>query len=138
MSFSAKLKKKVYMRVLLDLSSLNEKVNAKSVQGLFNHKCFWNAVQYATENKNVKVIMGIYTDKKGYSYLHFWNKLADEHLETTLGFLCNEQDYYPIKEIPSEDWSEIDQIFDEAKAVLESKYVHWYERLILGKDFRAV
>lgn len=124
---SKKFRKTVDKRAIEFCYNEMESVGAKAAQGLFNYKCFFNAVEYATRHKDVEVIMGLYF-QDGSVFLHFWNKRDETHLETSLGHMASDITYYPIRKIHESDWKIIDQIFSEALDYYNDKLIRWYEK----------
>ena len=121
------IKEKVHRRICEHLYNTSNSVSAKNVQGLFNLRCHENSVQYALKNKDVHVVMGIIVDSN-FPSLHFWNKKGNRILETTLGYQCNQYDYYEQRIITKNEWNNVRGIFNEGLDYWWQTYVKWWER----------
>jgi len=130
-------KEKIQLRICEHLYNTQEAVGVKPVQGLFNYRCFENAVQYATTHKDVEVIMGIIVNQGKWPTLHFWNKKGKQHLETSIGYRYSEYTYYPLKTVAENDYSSIGNIFDEAVDYWWQTYTKWWQRPFI-EDGRIV
>ena len=107
----------------------------KNTQGLFNKKCFYNAVQYASKHKGCEVVMGFYKwCDSDHCSLHFWCKKGDNNYEVSVGYECEYFNYYEIKTIDKKDWVVIDTVFIEALDYYKHKFTTNWERIILGKE----
>lgn len=106
-----------------------KKVFPKRGNGVFNQKCFHNAVDYAKSHKNCKVVMGIYSEKGTEEYhLHFWVRKDSKDLEVSIGYQCEHYKYYELKIIPEIDYDVIEGIFSDGLAYYKEKLTTPYER----------
>lgn len=121
------LTERIHKRIFEHLYNTSTPVTAKNVHGVFNAKCFENAVQYASKHKGVDVVMGVifYGEKPT---LHFWNKKGEEHLETTLGYQCEWYKYYPQRVLQSHEWDNTHKIFEDGLDYYWQTFVKWYEK----------
>ena len=132
-----RLIRKVHLRISEWLYNTRESVDVSSTGGMFNLRCFHNAIQYATENDGVSVMMGIYVDR-GETVLHFWNvDWNGLHLETTLGYRADDILYYPLKKIDTEDYKNISCVFSDALDYFTTRFTTRFERIILRGE-RAI
>lgn len=128
-----KIKTKVQERIkehLYNTQNCVEKVDY--IDGSFNYKCFYNAVQYAKKNK-VNVVMGIIVPiGAGDPILHFWCKDDKEkHTEVSIGYQAEEYIYYEQRTIPKRNWECIDMVFADALDYWLETHARWHERLWL-------
>lgn len=110
-----------------------KKVEVHKKVGLFNYKCFHNAANFASMNKNHEVIMGFYNRNGTDNYcLHFWVRKDEKDYEVSMGYLAECFNYYEIKIIKDSDWDIIDSVFSDALEYYKEKFVKtWFEKLIL-------
>ena len=137
----AKMKRKreeTVRRLLADeFRATGNFVKAFNTKGLFNYKCFHNAVQYATDNEGHSVVECVYIDwKQDYNdpILHYLNEKDGVYYETTLGYRSEFMDYYIIKTVPKEDWGGISILFENSLQVWLRKRTNWFDRNILKID----
>lgn len=125
----------IYKDVCNYITSRFERIEVNPKQGLFNYKCFYNAVEFAKNNEGYDVVEVMYIGGK-YPILHYINrnKETSEFLETTLGHRTETVRYYYIKTIPDKEWLEIGTIFDESLASWLKQFTNWFDRSILGID----
>lgn len=103
--------------------------------GLFNYRCHCNAVEYARTHKNVEVLEVIYIDN-GDPVLHYINLRTDTGalLETTLGFMADDLEYYIIRTIHPDDYKGIVSEFHNSLNSWLIDFTSWFDRLILRVD----
>lgn len=118
-------------RLVREIRSCHSMVEAVPTQGLFNHKCFDNAVQYHTNHPSFGVVECIYVDD-GYPVLHYLNVKGALYYETTLGWRAKYHEYYIIRTIHPDDYKRIDCEFDVSLKYWYRKYTTWFDRNILG------
>ena len=105
---------------------------AKPVQGLFNFRCFENAVQYAKDNPGIKVVE-VMLDDRGTPVLHFINydPEKNEYLETTQGWRADVMDYYFIRVIHDEQYRYIGTLFEKSIEEWTLQFANkWYHKLL--------
>lgn len=118
--------------VLMHARTRLKKIVAKPTQGLFNFRCFENAVQYAKENDNA-IVVEVMLDDNGVPILHFINKDLNtgEYLETTQGWRADHMDYYLIKEIHPEQYAYIGRLFNAGVDSWSDQFAgKWYHKLL--------
>lgn len=108
-----------------------ERIKAIPKQGLFNHQCFNNAVEYATKNKKAEVWEVVIIDG-GYPILHYINKDSGRFLETTLGYRADSFEYYAIRRIADIDHKAICGEFDRALESYTRQFTNWFDRRVLS------
>lgn len=134
-SYKKKIKNRIQNKVFEYCYHDLKEVKVKSKQGLFNHKCFWNACHYVTTHKKYKVVMGIYYDKENKCcYLHFWVRKDGLDYEVTLGYLAAYNTYFEIRIIEEWDYSIISTVFSDALKYYKLKLTTRFERFIIGDD----
>lgn len=132
------IKKKAEGKIRAYLEHKYVPVKVEPREGLFNYRCYNNAIEYSRTHPNTVPIMGIYLDN-GIPYMHFWNKDAfGDHLEITLGYMANYLDYYPIRELSTDEYEYSHDSFCAGMDYWLRKFTSPLERLILGKDARVV
>ncbi|MEE9223066.1 MAG: hypothetical protein V3V40_06375 [Nitrosomonadaceae bacterium] len=135
MKIKARIKKKIRHNIGEWLYNEHASVKVTATQGIFNFRCFENAVQWAKDHEDHSVIMGIYIDPRGDAVLHFWNKNQDgEHLETTRGFYAETLKYYPMRTIHADDYLAIGHVFDDALEHYTNKFVNRWAKFWLNGD----
>lgn len=121
---------KIDKRIISFLQANVTPVTVAGVQGLFNHKCHLNSVQFSKENPGHSVVMGICSD--GVPVLHFW--VVDQeakHKDVTLGWLAEENVYYPMRVLNDEEWGDISSIFNQGLNYWRDSQANWFERNII-------
>lgn len=109
-----------------------KKVTPKRAKGMFNFKCFDNAVDYAASHKDCEVIMGIYIQKiNGEPSIHFWIRQNGKDLEVSIGYKVDQWDYYEIRRIDKKDYGIIGVVFDDALKYYRHKLLTTFERLLI-------
>lgn len=109
-------------------------LDVQPVQGLFNNKCFLNAVQYTHDHPDHTVVEVIAINN-GSPILHYINvDRLGKHLETTLGFLSGSYEYYLIRPIHKSDYQHIQHEFDRSLDQWLKEYTTWFQRAILRID----
>ena len=126
---------KIHKRICTEVRSMYTMVNVTPTQGLFNYKCFMNAVEWARVHKGMEVLEVIYIDNNE-PILHYLNrnKKTGELLETTLGFYADNLEYYVIREIHESDYKYIRAEFDRSLEAWLYKFTNWFDRKILGVE----
>lgn len=124
--------RQIERKIRLNCMALFPRVTPINEQGVFNQKCFLNAVQYATKNNNVTVHECYVVDPTdGEIFLHYINKRDGDYLETSMGFECGQLEYYVIREIKESCWQDISPIFTNALLIHQNIYTTWFDRYIL-------
>jgi len=127
-----KYKDRINKRICEFIRSRYAMVDVKPEAGLFNYRCYFNAVEYASLNKNVAVLEAIYIED-GHPTLHYINRNSKgELLETTLGYRAKDLEYYVIREIHKSDYKRICGEFDNSLDSWRHQFTNWFERKIIG------
>lgn len=113
------------------IRSRYERIDVTPCQGLFNYKCFLNSVQYAEENEGHGVAEVMYVSD-GWPVLHYLNTKDGEYLETTLGFLARNIEYYFVRKINPCDWRYIESEFDRSLESWLNQFTNAIDRKLLG------
>ena len=128
MSFTSKAKG----RVVAHVNAKYEKIDVASKQGLFNHKCFFNAVQWAVKHPKHTVVEVMYIDN-GDPILHYVVEHEQKYYEVTLGFLSQSLTYFKLRTIHSSDYRYIGYEFDNAKNEWLYQFTNWFTRLFIDR-----
>lgn len=125
-------KRKIRERVCRFVRSRYEMIRVQPEQGVFNFRCFENAVEYQRKNPDTEVIEVIYIDE-GHPILHYINRKPDgTYLETTLGFRAERLEYYHIRRIHPDDYHRIGAEFDRVLISWTEEFTTWFQRKVLG------
>lgn len=129
------LRKRISKRVQYDISewlyNTRDSVKVRPTQGMFNFRCFENAVEWSRVHEGSAVIMGIYIEGER-TVLHYWNVDADGgHVETTLGWRADDITYYPLRTIPPASHKAIGGVFDDAVEYFTNRFTSRFDRLVL-------
>ncbi len=126
------IKSKVEERIKEHLYNTQNKVEDMGwIEGKFNYKCFFNAVDYAKRTPNTEVIMGIMLDH-GKPILHFWCKTKNKSMEVSTGYQAEYNRYYELRSIPEDDWEGIHIVFEEGLDYWLEAHAKWWERIWLN------
>ncbi len=107
------------------------------MNGLFNHKCFNNAVQYYYDNnrKGNKVkVFEVIAISESDPCLHYINydKNTKTYLETTLGYKANSIEYYLIREVHKDEFTNIENSFKNSLNEWNNRFISWIDRVVFG------
>lgn len=104
-------------------------IKVEPKQGLFNYKCYFNAVQYTMEHAGVQVVEVIYVDQ-GAPILHYLNHDPETgvYLETTQGFRAEYFEYYLLRTIHPDDYKFIGGEFDRAVLSWTEQFTTRFQR----------
>ena len=126
---------KLWQRASDYVKSRHERIYVLPEQGLFNYKCFYNAVEFARKNPNHSVIEVVYVD--GYEpVLHYinQNKETGIYLETSVGFQATSLEYYFIRVVDESEYGRIGQVFRDSLNCWTYQFTNWFDRNILKID----
>lgn len=127
-------KEKLQARLVDYIRSRYTQVEVKPMAGIYNYKCFYNAVEFSRKQKiRCDVYECIYIDG-GVPILHYVNFKNGVYLETTLGYLCERYEYYILRRIPKSDHLKIDREFEIALDSWTRQFTTWFDRAILRID----
>ena len=126
---------KIHKRICTEVRSMYTMVDVLPKQGLFNYRCYFNAVEYAKLHKGVGVVEVIYIENEQ-PVLHYLNRKnkTGELLETTLGFMADNLEYYVIKEVHESDYKHIYREFERSLEAWLMRYSNWFDRKMLGVE----
>jgi len=128
MSIFDDIKTKLRQKAASDIIATKQMITVRPKRGLFNHRCYLNAVEYGIENK-CEVIEVVYIDGD-LPILHYVNKIGKEYFETTIGHRADYVEYYFLRTIPESEYKLISWYFDNTLAILSAPYLNWYHKLI--------
>lgn len=122
-------------RLCRHVRSRLKKIQVVPTQGLFNFRCFENAVEYQRTHPDLRLYEVIYIDQ-GDPILHYVNydPVACRFLETTLGWRADTLDYFLVREIEPENYQKIHDEFNRALEGWNDQYLSWFARRVLGID----
>lgn len=121
-------------KVCAKLRARFERIYPVAKQGLFNFRCFENAVQFATDSdKPLRIFECMYIDGD-YPVLHYLVKDEKEYQEVTLGWRTQHIEFYVIREVPKDDWKFIGYIFDQSSKYWYLEFTNWFDRAVLRID----
>lgn len=131
----AKRKLTIQTRLREHVKSRYNRITVTPKQGLFNFRCYWNAVQYSHDHPETSVVEVVYLDE-GYPVLHYINKHKEsgEFYETSMGYLAKQFDYYMIRDVPEDEYDNINNVFIDACDAWLYQFTNWFDRKILGID----
>jgi hypothetical protein len=96
----------------------------------YNFMCHKNAVHDAVIDKQDNIAMVFYTSNNNKPILHFINiDKKGNYKDNTLGTWSEMYDYYLIRLIPSNQFKEVDNIFESYRKELRRLipfYLRWY------------
>ena len=124
--------KKVRVRIRDYVRSTHEQIKPEPTLGLFNFRCYENAVEYRRRYPEMEVIEVIYIDN-GEPILHYLNRdpVSGAYLETTLGWRAEYLEYYFIRKVHHDDHRWVAGEFERGLDVWLYRFTNWFERNIL-------
>lgn len=133
MNLREKIETKIWSRINTYLRSRYTMIDVEPVQGMFNHRCHENSVQYAKSNEGFGIAEVIYIDGDK-PILHYVNTKEGKFYETTLGWRASDLEYYKIRDIHPADWNRIHSEFSRSLDSWLTEYTKWYHRKIFRID----
>lgn len=122
------LEKNLYTNVNIEVRTKYPTIQVKPKKGLFNYKCYLNAIEFALNHKNYFVYEVIYIED-GKPILHYVNEKKGIFYETTLGHLAKNNEYHLVKCINQSDYKYIEFEFENSKKYWDRTYLKWYHKL---------
>lgn len=110
-------------------------VRPEAVQGLFNHQCFENCVEYirAHPEQHLEVVECIYIDETvPITHYLLRDPESKAYLEVTLGWRADGLEYYPIRTVDPHSFSTIHVQFTASVEDWLHEFVGWFGRRVLG------
>lgn len=128
------MKENVDKKICIYVRSRLEMVKPESAQGLFNQRCFMNAVQYCADNPGHEVYEVACIDN-GHPFLHYINRETStgKYLETTLGWQADHQEYYIIRMVHQDDHKKISEEFSRSLDSWKFQFTNWFQRLFIDR-----
>lgn len=128
----AKATREIEERLKRYVRSRYELIRPEATLGLFNFRCYENAVEYARRYPEMEVIEVIYVDGTK-PILHYINydPLDKKYLETTLGWRAPYLEYYYIRPIHPNDYPHIEDEFERSLYSWLEQFTNWFHRKIL-------
>lgn len=124
-------RKQAQAKLCAHLRAYHEMITVEPAQGLFNHKCFFNAVEYAkTHYAGIEVVEVVYIED-GEPVLHYINfdSTTGKYLETTLGHRAKHLEYYFLRRINEKDFPWIHSEFSRALDAWTKQFTSWIGRV---------
>lgn len=102
----------------------------------YNHRCQMNAVHEAIEHEEDGIVACLCIDRIDEKpFVHFININSDkEYFDNTLGHWSFWNDYYYLRVIRKEDFSNICSIFDSIRDDIKQK-LPWYVSIFMDENF---
>lgn len=129
----AMLKQKAKGELLRHIRNRFKRIKVEPAQGLFNFRCFENAVEYARLHPNMRVVE-VMLDDSGEPILHYINQDMETgvYYETTQGWRAEYMDYYFLREIHKEQHGYIGTIFSKAAEDWSAQFTKGFIYRIFG------
>jgi len=123
---------RINKRINKYLRARMEMIKPEPTLGLFNFRCFDNAVEYQRRYPEMEVIEVIYIEHE-YPILHYINRdpVDGSYRETTLGWQAPHLEYYFIRKIHPQDYPYIKTEFERSLEHWLEEYTNWFQRHIL-------
>lgn len=127
------IKQKAQTRLLRFIRTRYALVKPEATLGLFNFRCFENAVEYSRRYPELEIVEAIYVDE-GEPCLHYLNfdPAASKYLETTLGWRAPHLEYYVIRKLYQDDYKYIHHEFERALASWTEQFLPWPLRILFN------
>src|SRR5574337_1289015 len=130
MTFINNLRSRLHREVCDYVRGRYPRIAVAPCQGLFNSRCFYNAVEYARRMPDTEVVEVIYFDE-GWPILHYLNRdAAGVYHETSLGHLAARLEYYKIRTIYSGDWDRIHDVFVNSQRQWNKQFLNGFHRAL--------
>jgi hypothetical protein len=117
-----KYKRKIKSNIEKYINIHYEKINKSQMvmgEGLFNHRCQYNAVQQVKSGNMKEVYSCLVLNDTHFPVVHFINRNKDwKFVDNTLGWKFEQYDYYIMKKIEEDQYNSIDDILNESKEAL--------------------
>lgn len=124
------MKRRAREKLCRHVMSRYELIKPIPKQGLFNYRCFDNAVEY-NRLYSCGVVEVMYFDGK-YPVLHYLNVDSNgTYLETSLGWKADIYEYYKIRKVDQIHFEEIGKVFEVSLNSWCEQFVGWFGRKIL-------
>jgi len=108
------------------------RVYPQPTAGLFNYKCFFNAVEYAKNHEGIEVYECVMVEQ-GEPILHYVNydNISGKYLETSIGHQAELNEYYVIRQVDPADYPHVSTEFERALESWTNQFTTWFDRKIL-------
>ena len=127
------VRRKAQARLLRFIRTRYALVKPEATLGLFNFRCFENAVEYSRRYPELEIVEAIYVDE-GEPCLHYLNfdPAANKYLETTLGWRAPHLEYYVIRKLHQDDYKYVHHEFERALASWTEQFLPWPLRILFN------
>lgn len=134
MTLTDRLKLRARQRAVNYFRARLTMIKVEPEQGLFNLRCFDNAVDYVRRFPATEVVEVIFV-YNGEPILHYINRNSvGTYLETTLGYQAATLEYYLLRTIHAEDHKWLAGEFDRANRSWSREFTTWWQRWFFGLD----
>lgn len=131
-NWKAKRVKTIERRLANKLRATATTGTAVNAQGLFNFRCFENAVQYAKDNEGFGIQEVILVAQNDECILHYVNSKDGILYETTLGWRHIEYEYFVQREVTEAEWNSIHSSFTGSLDMWLYECTNWFDRKVLS------
>lgn len=118
-----------------EIIATKERINVKPGKCRYNFRCHNNAAHEAMKHNHKSFAMVVYmSDKNVDPIIHFINYHKGEYIDNTLGQWANQHEYYLIRHIGPEDFTNVQFIFNSYRKTVR-KNLSWWLRLTSDVTF---
>lgn len=132
--------RRAHRRVVQRVRSRYQQIKPEPAQGLFNHRCHENSVQYVLTRpegeRSAHVIWEVMmVDGTGEPILHYVVRDGQGRWwEITLGVFASQNEYYALRQISPDDYMHIGSEFNRSIKDWCEEFVGWFGRIVLRID----
>jgi hypothetical protein len=129
------VQRRAHKRIAQHLRATRTQVQALPTRGLFNFRCYENAVQWCHDHEGAgwTVVEVIYLDQ-GQPILHYLVRDAlGQHHEVTVGWRASELEYYPVRDLLYSDHRNVREEFNRSLRYWKENFCTWWERLLVDR-----
>ncbi|MES0445014.1 MAG: hypothetical protein ABUJ92_00575 [Desulfobacterales bacterium] len=120
--------KKAGERITAHIRARYSLVKVTPKQGLFNHNCHNNSVEFCRNNEGFGIVEAVCIEE-GVPILHYLNDKDGVYYETTLGWRAVKLEYYVIRAIHESDYDFITNEFNRSQDSWLADFGKWYFKL---------
>lgn len=118
-----------------ELLATKERINVEPGKCRYNFRCQMNAAHEAMENKHESIALVVYLNYgKVDPIIHFINYHEGKYVDNTLGQWSKEHEYYLIRHIPKEDFTNVEFLFGAYRRSIRNNF-GWWLRLTSNVTF---
>jgi len=128
--------RRAHRRIAQHLRATKTQVKVLPTQGLFNYRCFENAVQWVRDrpDREWTIVEVVYLDE-GQPILHYVVRDAQgHHHEVSLGWRADTGlEYYPMRDLLPEDHVNVRAEFNRSLKYWKQNFTTWWERPLVDR-----